>query len=44
MLYDPSRYANKFLEGLVASYGPFPALGRQVQRAYGVASGIRMTG
>jgi flagellum-specific peptidoglycan hydrolase FlgJ len=38
VLHDPSRYANKFLESLVSSYGPFSAMGRQIQRAYGVAS------
>jgi flagellum-specific peptidoglycan hydrolase FlgJ len=38
VLHDPSRYANKFLESLVSSYGPYSAMGRQIQRAYGVAS------
>ena len=38
VLHDPERYAPKFVEGLVASYGPYSAMGRQVQRAYGVAA------
>jgi hypothetical protein len=38
VLHDPSRYAPKFVEGLVSSYGPFSSLGRQVQRAMGTAS------
>jgi flagellar protein FlgJ len=38
VLHEPSRYGQKFLEGLAASYGPYSAMGRQIQRAYGVAS------
>lgn len=38
VLHDPSRYAPKFVESLVASYGPYSAMGRQIQRSMGVAS------
>jgi hypothetical protein len=38
VLHDPERYAPKFVEGLVSSYGPYSAMGRQVQRAMGVAA------
>ena len=38
LLHDPARAGNKFIEGLISSYGPYSAMGRQVQRAFGVAS------
>jgi hypothetical protein len=38
VLHDPNRYINKILESLASSYGPYSAMGRQIQRAYGVAS------
>jgi murein DD-endopeptidase MepM/ murein hydrolase activator NlpD len=37
-LHDPGRAGSKAVEGLVASYGPYSGMGRQIQRAYGVAS------
>jgi hypothetical protein len=38
VLHDPSQYAPKFVESLVSSYGPYSAMGRQIQRSMGVAS------
>jgi hypothetical protein len=38
LLHDPGRSGGKFVEGLVGSYGPYSGMGRQVQRAQGVAS------
>jgi flagellum-specific peptidoglycan hydrolase FlgJ len=38
VLHDPTRYGPQFVQGLVASYGPYSAMGRQVQRAMSVAS------
>lgn len=38
MFSDPGANAPKFLEGLVASYGPYSSLGRETQRATGVAT------
>ena len=38
MFQDPAQNAPKFLEGLVASYGPYSSLGRETQRAFGVAT------
>jgi murein DD-endopeptidase MepM/ murein hydrolase activator NlpD len=38
LFHDPGRAGTKFVEGLVGSYGPYSGMGRQIQRAYGVAS------
>ena len=38
MLQDPNARGGKFWESLAASYGPYSALGREMQRATGVAT------
>ena len=37
-LHDPKSAAQKFGEGLAASYGPYSSLGREMQRIQGVAT------
>ena len=38
VFHDPTRYGPTAVQGLISSYGPYSAMGRQVQRAMGVAS------
>jgi len=38
LLQDPNHRGSKFLESLAASYGPYSAMGREMQRAFGVAT------
>jgi len=38
LLQDPNARGGKFLESLTASYGPYSAMGREIQRAAGVAT------
>jgi hypothetical protein len=38
MLQDPNRRGSQFFESLAASYGPYSAMGREVQRSMGTAT------
>jgi hypothetical protein len=38
MLQDPNRRGSQFFESLAASYGPYSAMGREIQRSMGTAT------